>query len=208
MNGLDATLFDLVNRSWTSPLLDHLMPVVSTLDLWKPVFLAGIVGVLVLGGKRGRLFLLAVLAGLALGEGILSHTLKHLVGRPRPRDVHEGTIVRSLSPGEPKWLHVFEPPLVVVSHPVEDPTFHGNSMPSSHVVNVFMLATVAFCFSRRSGYAIGAMGLLVAWSRVYCGAHWPGDLPPSILLGVLSGYASFRLVDWAERRWRKPPGEG
>lgn len=208
MNGLDSTLFDLVNQSWTSPFLDHFMPVVSTLDLWKPLFLAGIVGVLVLGGKQGRLFLLSLLAGLALGEGILSHGLKHLLGRPRPRDVHEGTIVRSLAPGEPKWFHVFEPPLVVVSHPVEDHTFHGNSMPSSHVVNVFMLATVAFCFSKRAGYVIGAMGLLVAWSRVYCGAHWPSDLPPSILLGIFSGYASFRLVTWAERRWRKPAGEG
>lgn len=207
MNGLDTILFELVNQSWTTPFLDHFMPVISTLDLWIPLFLVAVAGVLIFGGKQGRLFLLSLLVGLALGEGVLSHGLKHLLGRPRPRDVLEGTIVRSIAPGHPKWLHAFEPPLVVVSHPVEDHTFHGNSMPSSHVVNVFMLATVAFCFSRRTGYVLAVGGLLVAWSRVYCGAHWPSDLPPSILLGIFSGYVSFRLVTWADLRLRKPARE-
>lgn len=32
----DIVLFDLIKGSWTSPWLDHLMPVISSLDVWKP----------------------------------------------------------------------------------------------------------------------------------------------------------------------------
>ncbi len=151
MSSADSVLFDLINRSWTSPFLDHFMPLISSLDVWKPFMFAGAVWALILGGRSGRLFLLSVVIGLLLGDVILSHALKHAFSRPRPRDIRAGAVVRSLSPGEPKLFHVFEPPVVVVSEPSKDPVRHGNSFPSSHVINFFMFATVAFRFRRWGG---------------------------------------------------------
>jgi|APTNR8051073442_1049403.scaffolds.fasta_scaffold14119_2 undecaprenyl-diphosphatase len=195
MGNLDTVLFDLINRSWSSPFLDHFMPLISSLDVWKPFMFAGALWVLILGGKSGRLFLLSVAIGLLLGDVILSHALKHVFARPRPRDIRVGVIVRSLSPGEPKLFHVFEPPNVVVSEPSTDLVRHGNSFPSSHVINFFMFATVAFRFRRRAGFLLGLVGIAVAWSRIYCGAHWPSDIPPSVLIGVFSGFVAHHFAD-------------
>lgn len=197
----DTVLFDLINRSWTSPFLDHFMPLISSLDVWKPFMFAGALWALILGGRPGRLFVLSILIGLLLGDVILSHALKHAFSRPRPRDIRDGAIVRSLSPGKPKLFHVFEPPLVVVCEPSKDLGRHGNSFPSSHVVNFFMFATVAFQFRRWAGFALGLVGFALAWSRIYCGAHWPSDIPPSILIGIVCGFASVSLAGLIDRRF-------
>lgn len=198
MATLDTTLFDLINRSWTSPFLDHFMPLISSLDVWKPFMFAGALWALILGGKSGRLFLLSVALGLLVGDVILSHTLKQAIARPRPRDIRAGAIVRGLSTAEPRLFHVFEPPVVLVCEPSKDPVRHGNSFPSSHVVNFFMLTTVSFRFRRWAGFLLGFTGLAVAWSRIYCSAHWPSDIPPSILLGIVAGFIAHRLVSMAD----------
>lgn len=197
---MDASLFDWINQSWAAPVLDRVMPVVSSLDVWKPLLFAGGGYLLIFGGMSGRRFLLVLAVGLMIGDGIFAHTLKHAVGRLRPRDVREGAIVRSLAPGEPKWLHVMEPPVAVVCHPDAAKVSHGNSFPSGHVVNLFTVATVAFAFRRFAGILVGMVGLLMAWSRIYCGAHWPSDIPPSIVLGIVSGLVSLWIIG------RLPPG--
>jgi undecaprenyl-diphosphatase len=201
MTGSDTALFDLINREWTSPFLDHFLPVFSSFDVWKPVMIATAIGFAIFGRTRGRQFLLCVVIGLLLGDVVISQGLKHLVNRPRPRDVHVGTIVRSLSPDKPRILHVFDPPLVKEAAIAVDPAKRGRSFPSSHVLNVFMLATVAFRFHRIAGVIIGCGGFLVAWSRVYCGSHWPGDLPPSVLLGICVGLAACSIMSLLARRF-------
>jgi undecaprenyl-diphosphatase len=109
--------------------------------------------------------------------------------------------VRSLSPKKPRILHVFDPPLVKEVAIAAEPAKGGRSFASSHVLNVFMLATVAFRFHRVAGVIIACGGILVAWSRVYCGSHWPGDLPPAVLLGICVGLASFSIVSLLSRRF-------
>lgn len=208
---MDASLFDLINQSWSAPALDRMMPVVSSLDVWKPLLFAGIGCLLIFGGMSGRRFLLVLSVGLMIGDGLFAHALKHAFGRLRPRDVREGAIVRSIAPGEPKWLHVMEPPVVVVCHPGTEKVSHGNSFPSGHVVNLFTVATVAFAFRRVAGVLVGILGLLMAWSRIYCGAHWPSDIPPSIVIGIVSGLASIwiigRVLPWFVRKL-DPSGGG
>lgn len=200
MTGSDAALFDLINREWSSPFLDHFLPVFSSFDVWKPVMIATAIGLAIFGKGAERQFLACVAIGLLLGDGVISQGLKQLVNRPRPRDVHVGAIVRSLSPEKPRILHVFDPPLVKEIESVADPGKRGRSFPSSHVLNVFMLATVALRFHRVMGLILVSAGLLVAWSRVYCGAHWPGDLPVSILLGVGVGVVACSIVS---RLWKR-----
>ncbi len=208
MGSLDAILFERINRDWTSPFLDHFMPAISALDIWLPFLRAGSVALAIWGGKNGRLFLISVAIGLLLGDVLVSNTLKEAVGRVRPRDAQAGVLVRSLSPEKPRLLHVFDPPVVTESRPVTKTAVFGNSFPSSHVLNLFMLATVAFRYRRTAGLVLAVVALAVSWSRLYCGAHWPSDIPPSILLGIATGFASVKLVDWGERRFAaKWPGQ-
>ncbi len=210
MTGYDAMLFDLINREWTSPFLDHLLPVFSSFDVWKPLMIAVAASLAAFGKGRGCAFLLCVVIGLLVGDVFVSQGLKELVKRPRPRDVHAGTIVRSLSPEKPRILHVLDPPVIKEVAEASVPGKHGRSFPSSHVLNVFMLAAVAFRFHRITGLILAAGGLLVAWSRVYCGAHWPGDLPVSVLLGLLVGVIAVSVGKAVFRRfgWSGFPADG
>lgn len=47
----------------------------------------------------------------------------------------------------------------------------------------------------------------MAWSRIYCGAHWPSDIPPSVLIGIFSGFAAHRFADLIFRLLAKPNRE-
>jgi len=192
MNAFDEKLFDLINAQWHTPFLDHFLPAIASTDVWTPILITVARGAFFWGGRRGRLVVLCVATGLLLGDALVSHTLKHMIGRVRPRDAMEGVFVRGLSPEKPRILHVFDPPVVRVTRGPS--TAHGQSFPSSHTLNLFMLATVAWYFKRKVGVAVGFMACLVAYSRVYSGAHWPSDIPPSALLGILVGWVSIKIV--------------
>ena len=192
MNAFDEKLFDLINAQWHTPFLDHFLPAIASTDVWTPILITVALGAFFWGGRRGRLVVLCVAMGLLLGDALVSHTLKQVIGRVRPRDAMEGVFVRGLSPEKPRILHVFDPPVVRVTRGPS--TAHGQSFPSSHTLNLFMLATVAWCFKRKVGVAVGFMACLVAYSRVYTGAHWPSDIPPSALLGILVGWVSIKIV--------------
>lgn len=203
MQAFDAALFDLVNQVWTSPILDRILPAFSCLDAWKPILFAAALALAIFGGWPGQRLVLSLLVGLLLGDAVVSRTLKQTINRPRPRDVHVGTVVRSVPQGRPRILRVLDPPLVETVVQANDPGRRGRSFPSSHVVNLFSAATIVFLWRRRLGLALGGAGLLVAWSRIYCGSHWPGDIPPSILIGILVGLVSVRAVESLAGLWSR-----
>ncbi|MEH6436846.1 phosphatase PAP2 family protein [Massilia sp. DD77] len=66
--------------------------------------------------------------------------------------------------------------------------FHDpdSSFPSDHATSIFSVALV-LAFSgvrpaRRLGLALLPLALLVAWSRVYLGVHWPKDMMGALLV--------------------------
>ena len=61
-----------------------------------------------------------------------------------------------------------------------------NSFPSDHGTVIFTFA-LAFLFWHRvwSGLALMAVGIAIAWSRVYLGVHWPMDMLGGFLCGMV-----------------------
>ncbi len=185
MTSWDLSLLHQINTAWSHPVLDWLMPALSAIEAWLPLIIVAALLTAWRGGKEARVMLLCLGLAIALGDAVISNVLKKTVGRVRPRDALEGVVVRDLGNAKPAFLRLFKTPVVKMSEPRSETW--GKSFPSSHTVNMFAAATVMALFYRRAGLAMYGLAAAVAYSRVYCGAHWPSDIPPSAALGVLTG---------------------
>lgn len=192
MTSWDLSLLRQLNVHGSHPVLDWLMPALSAIEAWLPLIIVAVLITAWRGGKKARVMLLCLGLAIVLGDAVISNGLKKTVGRVRPRDALEGVVVRDLGNASPAFMRLFKTPVVKMSEPRNET--RGKSFPSSHTVNLFAAATVLALFYRRAGLALYGLAAVVAYSRVYCGAHWPSDIPPSAALGVLTGLGVVALV--------------
>lgn len=73
------------------------------------------------------------------------------------------------------------------------------SFPSGHATTAITLAALVFLHLRSPLFRIAAIaaGLLVGFSRIAVGAHWPAD----VLAGFILGWLCAVSATWLERRW-------
>ncbi len=195
----DQWLMLHMNRDWANPLLDHLLPTVTSFAAWTPLIVLGAVFAAWRGGFRARSFLICVTLAALLSEGLVGGPLKKIIGRVRPNEAMSEVVKRTLPKARPQMLAMFQLPDVEPGHDLKSGA-KGKSFPSSHTVNMFAVAAVALMFLGRRGWIFFMVAALVAWSRIYCGVHWPSDVIGSVPLGLLSGWIVTRL---AEAWWKK-----
>ena len=175
LSKVDLQLFRWINEAWSNAFFDWLMPFLSGNRLFAPaVVLLAIVG-LVKGGRRMRVCLVMVALAVGIGDGLVSNTIKKAVDRPRPFVELDDVQLRVGRGG-------------------------SASMPSSHAVNCFAAAMVAFIYYRRSWRFMMPLAAGVAVSRVYIGVHWPTD----VLAGAALGFAVAWFVLGGRDRSRPP----
>ena len=168
---LDHFLFRLINLDGSARWLDAFMPFWT--DLHKNSYVSLPILSLIVGGvwwKYRQNGLLALIFAIAMGflaDSFSSRILKPLFLRPRPEFAHL--------------------PFEVM---IRGPHYGGSSFPSSHALVFFCIVGILISFDRRMVWPLFFLGAVTAYSRVYCGAHFPID----VIAGGLTGYWIGRLA--------------
>lgn len=175
----ERSIFYLLNHSLSNPVFDILMPFLTTHVEWFFVLILVFYGLL---NRRPKdlVFLFLVMLVCVVVSDALANTLKHLLRRPRP------------------FLVLPDVRLLVGMG-------HSYAMPSGHATNTTSVATVVWFFLKQrpelsavarrffKGYLV-LLVLLVGFSRVYVGVHWPGDVLAGTVLGIGVGYGVIRYI--------------
>jgi len=76
---------------------------------------------------------------------------------------------------------------------------------SSHAANSFAVASYSLLLIRNRYYTISIIfwALLVSYSRIYLGVHYPGDILGGAILGVVLGYIIYRLFIFLDGKINK-----
>lgn len=118
-------------------------------------------GMLVDGSARGRWVALLSVAALLLAEGLINLVLKPAIRRQRPYS-HPGLATLLVTaPGAHSW-------------------------PSAHAGSSTAAAVVLAAAYPIWGIIFVLIALLISYSRVYVGVHYPFDVGAGILVGIVA----------------------
>ena len=109
-------------------------------------------------------------AGSAAAAWLGANLAKAVAERPRPYEVVAGAVLR------------------------QQPA-HGTSFPSSHTAVAFAVVLTLIPFLPRTGVVVALVyAVLVGWSRVYLGVHYPLDVVGGAGIGLAVGGSALLLV--------------
>lgn len=180
---IDKSLFNLCNQGMANSFFDATMPFLTDLNKhWFGWILFGSLWLLLLwkGGKKGRIIALALIPLIVFSDQLSSTFIKKAIMRPRPcHDINGKIVMEHLR-------------LLV-------PCGSGYSFPSSHAVNSFAAATFLGVYYRKFAWAFFTYAIVVAFSRVYVGVHYPYDVFVGGIIGIVCGLIIVSLLQFTGR---------
>ena len=172
----DKSIFNFFNSTISNPIFDVFFPIITNQDIWTIPILIGVIILSIKGGKRGKISSAILVIAIILADYSSAQILKPFFQRLRPsHELIDG--IRLLVPKGGKYGFV-----------------------SSHAANIFAAATVLSYFYIKYKKLFFTIAVLVAFSRVYVGVHYPADIFFGSLLGY--GLAWIVLTAWGMIKMR------
>ncbi len=179
---LDQSFFlflnELHNNFW-----DKAMFLFSSREIWIP-FYALIIYVIVKTYKKNSIYIL-LLIGLSIAvSDQFSGLIKNTVERLRPSN---------------------DPAISNLVHIVND--YRGGTFGffSSHASNSFTIAVIASMLFKKRMFTLAMFvwAIIVSYTRIYLGLHYPGDILTGWIWGALIGYGFYWLMILLQQRYFK-----
>ncbi|HEX37242.1 MAG TPA: phosphatase PAP2 family protein [Candidatus Cloacimonetes bacterium] len=162
---VDRTLFLFLNKSIANSVFDVVFPFITEPRNWLVIIALAIIFLLIKEKKQALIVLGLVIIAVALSDLIAYRIIKPLVGRMRPC--------------HPQFF-------------IEGGRFLGGyktsfSFPSNHSMNIFTAATVFSYFYRKYSPYFFGFAILIGFSRIYVGVHYPLDVFGGAMFGIILG---------------------
>jgi undecaprenyl-diphosphatase len=181
---IDVKIFFLINNTLKNNFFDFIMPFITTTKNFYIIFLLIFLYLIIFGKFRGKVAAISIVVGVTISDLLCSKILKHLINRPRP--------------------------FMIMDEVIKMVSAAGPSMPSSHAMNSFTVATMFLLFFKKNGcneknwfikiiksYWVGIIAyffaFLSSYSRVYVGVHYPSDVLLGAILGIFLGIILYKI---------------
>jgi undecaprenyl-diphosphatase len=178
---VDQQLFLFLN-SLHCPFLDPIMYAISGKLIWVPLYVAILTYLAIREKKKFFLLVLFIILAAVLTDQT-TNIIKFAVKRLRP--CHE--------PALEGMVHVL-----------------GNcgglySFVSAHAANSFDVAMLSLLFIRKRWYTfvIVIWAIVIGYSRIYLGVHYPGDVICGSVIGIFYGWTFYHLYMYVDSRRTK-----
>jgi undecaprenyl-diphosphatase len=178
---LDKKLLLFFNSLHT-PWLDPVMFLITKTIFWLPLYLFLLYLVIKNYKKNSWIVLLGIALAILLADQITASIMKPFFERLRPSR---------------------EPSLQGLVHLVNGYTGGKYGFASSHAANTFATALffwIIFKNKYRWMWILFVWAVVMTYSRIYLGVHYPGDIIVGMLVGFGSAYCGYRLQRWI---WKK-----
>ncbi|MEI6848357.1 MAG: phosphatase PAP2 family protein [Chlorobiaceae bacterium] len=175
---VDVWLFQTLNLHLVHPIVDDFMVFLTSGKLSGHILWLAAIFIVLRRGKKGFLVIIFTLLAVAFADFVASGLLKPLVQRVRPCFA----------------LEHFRLLIIQVK---------SYSFASSHAANSAAVAVLTWIFFNK-GAVIDKLfnllmimyALLIAYSRVYVGVHYPSDVISGSFIGCCSGLLVYLFFSW------------